>query len=145
MVSVTGNALVCIIIVRHRRMRTVTNYCTLNLAVADLAVTCIYIPFDIPVQENDYRLLYGGFLCRTLYPLQTMAMFYINGCESQPLLRNRLSFQNSHETDVWSLFPIVLLFVLVTRPLKKNFDFKLFHFKMISAQHWGIMAKIGKN
>lgn len=37
MVSVTGNALVCIIIVRHRRMRTVANYCTLNLAVADLA------------------------------------------------------------------------------------------------------------
>lgn len=101
MVSVTGNALVCIIIVRHRRMRTVTNYyCTLNLAVADLAVTCICIPFDIPVQENDHRLLYGGFLCRTLYPLQTMAMFYINGCESQPLLHNRLSFQNSHETDV---------------------------------------------
>ena len=75
MVSVTGNALVCIIIVRHRRMRTVTNYFTLNLAVADLAVTCICIPFDIPVQENDYRRPYGGFLCRTLYPLQTMAMF----------------------------------------------------------------------
>ncbi|XP_029186259.2 5-hydroxytryptamine receptor 2A-like isoform X2 [Acropora millepora] len=72
MVSVTGNALVRIIIVRHRRMRTVTNYFILNLAVADLAVTCICIPFDIPVQENDYRWPYGGFLCRTLYPLQTM-------------------------------------------------------------------------
>lgn len=75
MVSVTGNALVRIIIVRHRRMRTVTNYFILNLAVADLAVTCICIPIDIPVQENDYRWPYGGFLCRTLYPLQTMAMF----------------------------------------------------------------------
>lgn len=75
MVSVTGNALVCIIIVRHRRMRTVTNYFILNLAVADLAVTCICIPFDIPVQENDYKWPYGAFLCRTLYPLQTMAMF----------------------------------------------------------------------
>lgn len=25
--------------------------------------------------------------------------FHINGCESQPLLRNRLSFQNSHDND----------------------------------------------
>lgn len=75
LVSVTGNALVCIIIVRHRRMRTVTNYFILNLAIADLAVTCICIPFDIPVQENHYRWPYGGFLCRTLYPLQTMAIF----------------------------------------------------------------------
>lgn len=61
MVSVIGNALVRIIIVRHRRMRTVTNYFTLNLAVADLAVTCICIPIDIPVQENDYRWPYEGF------------------------------------------------------------------------------------
>ncbi|XP_068686106.1 orexin receptor type 2-like [Montipora capricornis] len=74
-VSVIGNVLVCIIVVRHRRMRTITNYFVLNLAVADLAVTCICIPFDIPVQENQYRWPYGAFLCRTIYPLQTMAMF----------------------------------------------------------------------
>ena len=74
-VSVVGNALVCIVIIRRRRMRTVTNCFILNLAVADLAITCICIPFDIPVQENNYRWPYGALLCKTLYPLQTMAMF----------------------------------------------------------------------
>ena len=87
MVSVTGNALVRIIIVRHRRMRTVTNYFILNLSVADLAVTCICIPFDIPVQENDYRWPYGGFLCRTLYPLQTMVMLGFHRIQSLDLCK----------------------------------------------------------
>ena len=75
LVSVIGNTLVCVVIIRRRRMRTVTNCFILNLAVADLALTCICIPFDIPVQESDYRWPYGGFLCKTLYPLQTMTMF----------------------------------------------------------------------
>ena len=74
-VSVVGNTLVCIVIVRRRRMRTVTNCFILNLAVADLAITCICIPFDIPVQENEYKWPYGPLFCRVLYPLQTMAMF----------------------------------------------------------------------
>lgn len=75
LISVIGNALVCIVIVKRCRMRTVTNCFILNLAVADLAITCICIPFDIPVQENNYKWPYGGLLCKLLYPLQTIAMF----------------------------------------------------------------------
>ena len=75
LVSVVGNSLVCVVITRRRRMRTVTNLFVLNLAISDLAITCICIPFDIPVQENIYRWPYGGFLCKILYPLQTLAMF----------------------------------------------------------------------
>lgn len=75
LISVIGNALVCIVIVRRRRMRTVTNCFILNLAVADLAITCICIPFDIPVQENNYKWPYGALLCKLIYPLQTIAMF----------------------------------------------------------------------
>lgn len=75
LISVIGNTLVCIVIVRRHRMRTVTNCFILNLAVADLAITCICIPFDIPVQENNYKWPYGSLLCKLLYPLQTMAMF----------------------------------------------------------------------
>lgn len=74
-ISVVGNALVCIVIARRRRMRTVTNYFILNLAIADLAITCICIPFDIPVQENSYKWPYGHFMCKILYPLQTMCIF----------------------------------------------------------------------
>ncbi|KXJ25148.1 neuropeptide FF receptor 2 [Exaiptasia diaphana] len=74
-ISIIGNALVCIVIARRRRMRTVTNYFILNLAIADLAVTCICIPFDIPVQENGYIWPYGPFICKILWPLQTMCLF----------------------------------------------------------------------
>ena len=74
-ISVVGNAVVCKVILRRRRMRTVTNCFILNLAIADLAMTCICIPFDIPVQENNYKWPYGSFICRILYPLQTMSMF----------------------------------------------------------------------
>ena len=74
-VSVVGNTLVLVTIVKRHRMRTVTNYFILNLAAADLALTCICIPFDIPVQENDYKWPYGNLLCKLLYPMQTTVMF----------------------------------------------------------------------
>lgn len=75
LVSIVGNTLVVVVIIRRRRMRTVINYFIFNLAVADLAMTCICIPFDIPVQENEYRWPYGPILCRIIYPLQTMSLF----------------------------------------------------------------------
>ncbi|XP_027055025.1 gastrin/cholecystokinin type B receptor-like [Pocillopora damicornis] len=75
LISVIGNTLVCVVIARRRRMRTVTNFFVLNLAASDLAITCICIPFDIPVQENHHKWLYGKVLCKLLYPIQTMAVF----------------------------------------------------------------------
>ncbi|XP_020904099.1 QRFP-like peptide receptor [Exaiptasia diaphana] len=74
-VSAVGNSIVCAIILRRKKMKTVTNYFILNLAIADLALTCICIPFDIPVQEMNYVWPYGGFMCKILYPLQTLALF----------------------------------------------------------------------
>ncbi|XP_022797332.1 neuropeptide FF receptor 1-like [Stylophora pistillata] len=73
LLSVSGNTLVCIVIIKRRRMRSVTNYFILNLAVADLAITCVCIPFDIPVQENNYKWIYGSLMWKLLYPLQTIA------------------------------------------------------------------------
>lgn len=75
LISSMGNVLVCIIILKRRKMKTVTNYFILNLALADLTLTLICIPFDIPVQEMSYKWPYGSFMCRILYPLQTMSLF----------------------------------------------------------------------
>ena len=75
LISVIGNSLVCLVILRRRKMKTVTNYFILNLAIADLALTCICIPFDIPVQEMDYNWPYGAAMCKILYPLQTLTLF----------------------------------------------------------------------
>lgn len=73
--SVFANILVCMVILRRRKMKTVTNYFILNLAVADLTLTCICIPFDIPVQELNYSWPYGPLMCKILYPLQTFLLF----------------------------------------------------------------------
>lgn len=73
--SVFANILVCMVILRRRKMKTVTNYFILNLAVADLTLTCICIPFDIPVQELNYSWPYGSLMRKILYPLQTFLLF----------------------------------------------------------------------
>ena len=45
--SLTGNALVCLAFYRNRRLRTVTNFYVLSLAVADLTVAMFKFPFVI--------------------------------------------------------------------------------------------------
>ena len=54
-VGVIGNVLVCLVVCRQRKMKNVTNYFIVNLAVADLSVLLICIPFDFG--ENHYQLL----------------------------------------------------------------------------------------
>ena len=73
--SAVGNSLVCTVILRRKKMKTVTNYFILNLAIADLTLNLICIPFDIPVQEMNNKWPYGALLCRVIYPLQTLALF----------------------------------------------------------------------
>ena len=47
----------------------------MNLAIADLAVTILCIPFDVAVQENSYVWPFGDFLCHIIYPIMTMCTF----------------------------------------------------------------------
>ncbi|ROT63718.1 hypothetical protein C7M84_018379 [Penaeus vannamei] len=58
----TGNLLVVLVMVLHRRMRSHTNFFLTNLAVADLcvAVFCIYQNFAMYVIQDWY---FGEFLC----------------------------------------------------------------------------------
>ena len=72
--SLVANVLVCTVILRRRKMKTVTNYFILNLAVADLTLTCLCIPFDIPVQELHNSWPYGSLMCKILYPMQTFLL-----------------------------------------------------------------------
>ncbi|XP_052773776.1 G-protein coupled receptor 83-like [Mya arenaria] len=46
-ISLFGNTLVCHVIFKNKRMRTVTNIFIANLAVSDLLLTCINVPFNI--------------------------------------------------------------------------------------------------
>ena len=46
-VSITGNTLVCLAIYRNRRLRTVTNIYVLALAISDLSVATLALPFEL--------------------------------------------------------------------------------------------------
>ncbi|XP_052773852.1 G-protein coupled receptor 83-like [Mya arenaria] len=46
-ISLFGNTLVCHVVFKNKRMRTVTNIFIANLAVSDLLLTCINVPFNI--------------------------------------------------------------------------------------------------
>jgi len=73
--GITGNVLVCLVVSRQQKLRTSTNFYIMNLAVADLAVTILCIPFDVAVQENSYIWPFGKFLCHVIYPIMTMCTF----------------------------------------------------------------------
>uniref|UniRef100_F6UEL2 G-protein coupled receptors family 1 profile domain-containing protein n=1 Tax=Xenopus tropicalis TaxID=8364 RepID=F6UEL2_XENTR len=45
--SVTGNILICLAVIRDRRLRTVTNYFLLSLATADILVGAVAVPCAI--------------------------------------------------------------------------------------------------
>ena len=74
-ISSIGNVVVIMVVSRKRRMQTVTNWLIVNLAIADLAVTLICIPVEIPLILNRNTWLYGKAFCRMLYPLQTMTIY----------------------------------------------------------------------
>lgn len=71
-VGVIGNILVCLVVCRERKMKNVTNYFIFNLAVSDLSVLLICIPFDFGEIVTE-TFPYGAFMCRLIYPLQTLA------------------------------------------------------------------------
>ena len=45
LLSLTGNSLVCVAFYRNRRLRTITNFYVLSLAIADLMVAILLFPF----------------------------------------------------------------------------------------------------
>ena len=67
-----GNILVVLVVARRRKMRTVTNYFILNLALADLTVLLSNIPIDLISTYSTQDWVYGKFGCKIITPLQTM-------------------------------------------------------------------------
>lgn len=74
LVDLIGNAIVVLVIISKRRMRTFTNFLILNLAFADLSVALFCIPLEIPI-ELDNKWLYGRFFCTVFYPLQSSTIY----------------------------------------------------------------------
>ena len=63
LLSVLGNSLIIAVLVRNRRMRTVTNLFLLSLSVSDLMVSLVCIPFTlIPNLMRDF--IFGTVICK---------------------------------------------------------------------------------
>ncbi|XP_062600807.1 G-protein coupled receptor 83-like isoform X1 [Saccostrea cucullata] len=64
-ISLFGNSIVCYVIVRNRRMYTVTNFFIANMAISDLFVTCFNVPFNIARHLLD-EWPFGDFICHLM-------------------------------------------------------------------------------
>ncbi|XP_068164731.1 cholecystokinin receptor type A [Antennarius striatus] len=63
LLSVTGNSLIIAVLVRNKRMRTVTNLFLLSLSISDLMVSLVCIPFTlIPNLMRDF--IFGTGMCK---------------------------------------------------------------------------------
>lgn len=64
LVSVIGNALVCIVIIKRKDMRGVTNLLLFNMALSDLLSTVFFVPWAIAKEISPISWPLGDFMCR---------------------------------------------------------------------------------
>ncbi|XP_020622957.1 galanin receptor type 1-like [Orbicella faveolata] len=69
--SCIGNSLVAIVIIRAKGTWTSANVLILNLALCDLILPTLSIPFDLALEEVNYIWPFGSGMCRVLWPFQT--------------------------------------------------------------------------
>ncbi|XP_072256557.1 neuromedin-U receptor 2 [Pyxicephalus adspersus] len=63
LVGVSGNMLVCLVILQHHTMRTPTNYYLFSLAVSDLLVLLLGMPLEVYEMWSNYPFLFGAWGC----------------------------------------------------------------------------------
>lgn len=66
-IGLCGNLFVCVVVIQQRRMRTVMNCFTLNLAISDLIIIVIYVPSQYAAYENNQNWPFGNIGCRITY------------------------------------------------------------------------------
>ncbi|XP_068129884.1 neuromedin-U receptor 2-like [Hyperolius riggenbachi] len=63
LVGVSGNMLVCLVILKHHNMRTPTNYYLFSLGVSDLLVLLLGMPLEVYEMWSNYPFLFGVWGC----------------------------------------------------------------------------------
>ena len=79
LLSVVGNCLVILTLVRHKKMRTITNMYLLNLAVSDLLLAVFCMPFTlVPMMMQAF--IFGNVICVMIRYLQGMHLAFAVFC-----------------------------------------------------------------
>lgn len=73
-ISLIGNGIVCYIIISSPRMRTVTNYFIMNLAIGDVLITILGAPFTSVSYLQQYWP-FGAMLCPVVNYSQAISVF----------------------------------------------------------------------
>ncbi|KAH0624254.1 hypothetical protein JD844_007890 [Phrynosoma platyrhinos] len=114
-VGAMGNALTCLVIIRHRFMRTPTNYYLFSLAVSDLLVLLLGMPLEIYEMWSNYPFLLGS-----------------SGCCFKTLLFEAVCFASILNVTALS----VERYIAVVHPLKAKYVVTKNHAKRVILTVW---------
>ena len=73
-VGIIGNSVVCVAVIRRKRMRTSNNIFTFNLALCDLLNVVIFLPTQMAAFENNHNWATGNFMCHFTYILVPLCL-----------------------------------------------------------------------
>ncbi|NXY50068.1 NMUR1 protein, partial [Ceuthmochares aereus] len=114
-VGAVGNTLTCIVILRHRFMRTPTNYYLFSLAVSDLLVLLLGMPLELYDLWSNYPFLLGA-----------------SGCYFKTLLFEAVCFASILNVTALS----VERYIAVVHPLKAKYVVTRNHAKRVIIVIW---------
>uniref|UniRef100_A0A8C8RZ73 Neuromedin U receptor 1 n=1 Tax=Pelusios castaneus TaxID=367368 RepID=A0A8C8RZ73_9SAUR len=114
-VGAVGNTLTCLVIIRHRFMRTPTNYYLFSLAVSDLLVLLLGMPLELYEMWSNYPFLLGA-----------------GGCYFKTLLFEAVCFASILNVTALS----VERYIAVVHPLKAKYVVTRKHAKRVIGAVW---------
>ncbi|KAL8566064.1 hypothetical protein ACOMHN_012849 [Nucella lapillus] len=112
-IAVFGNSLVCYVILKNKRLHTPTNFFIANLAVSDLLVTSLNVPFNI-MRHILYDWPFGEALCH-MVNFSLMVSTYVSTytLTAIALDRHRVVLKPLTQRMSKSLAVILLVFIWV--------------------------------
>ncbi|XP_060480107.1 neuromedin-U receptor 1 [Panthera onca] len=116
-VGAVGNGLTCTVILRHKAMRTPTNYYLLSLAVSDLLVLLVGLPLELYEMWHNYPFLLGA-----------------GGCYFRTLLFETVCLASVLNVTALS----VERYVAVVHPLQARSTMTRVHVRRVLGAIWGL-------
>nr|DBA26306.1 TPA: hypothetical protein GDO54_010585 [Pyxicephalus adspersus] len=114
-VGAIGNTLTCIVIIKHKIMRTPTNYYLFSLAISDLLVLLLGMPLELYELWSNYPFLFGN-----------------GGCSFKTLLFETVCFASILNVTALS----VERYIAVVHPLRAKYVVTRNHAKRVIISVW---------